>query len=39
MNRLSPLFFLVMLGASLLAQSVDSNTIKEERYALSDTLE
>ncbi len=34
MNRLSPLFFLVMLGTSLLAQSVDSNTVKEERYAL-----
>ena len=34
MNRLSPLFFLVMLGTSLLAQSVDSNAVREESYAL-----
>ncbi len=34
MNRLSPLFFLVMLGTSLLAQSVDSNAVREESYLL-----
>jgi len=34
MNRLRPLLLLTMLGTPLLAQSVDSNTAKQERYAL-----
>lgn len=35
MNRVPPLIFLVMIGTSLLSQSVDPNAAGQERYALN----
>src|ERR1700691_3823977 len=34
MNRLTPLFSLMMVATSLLAQSADSRSARQERYAL-----